>query len=329
MGTTPELEDAIANIRKKHGKDAISLLTGRKVERVPVIPTGSLALDYALGIGGYPRGRITEIYGPEASGKTTLTLHALANVQQSGGVAAFIDAEHALDLTYADAVGVNAEELLFSQPDHGEQGLSIAEDLVESGAVDLIVIDSVAALVPKAELDGEVGDHHVGLQARMMSQAMRKLASIAAKNMTSVIFINQLRSKIGVLFGSPEVTTGGNALKYYASVRLDVRRRAMIQGPDDPIGNHGRVKVIKNKHAPPFREAEIDIIWGRGIDQMGDLVNCGISTGVITKKGAWLSYGEERLGQGFNNAAKTLLSDNELREKLHTEIREKILSESS
>ena len=319
------LEDLMVSIRKKHGEQALTKLTGRTVERVPVIPTGSLALDHAMGIGGYPRGRIIEIYGPEASGKTTLTLHALANVQADMGTAAFIDAEHALDLKYAQNVGVNTDDLLFSQPDHGEMALGIVEDLVESGSLDLIVVDSVAALVPKAELDGEVGDFHVGTQARMMSQALRKFAGIISRNMTTVIFINQLRSKIGVMFGSPEVTTGGNALKFYASVRLDIRRRALIQGGDDPIGNHGRVKVVKNKFAPPFREAEIDIIWGRGVDQMGDLISAGIMTEVLDKRGAWISYGDERLGQGFNKAANVLLKNDSLRSEIYGKVRQAIL----
>jgi recombination protein RecA len=308
------LELAIANVEKEFGKGAIMRLgEGDKIGGdVPVIPSGSLGLDIALGTGGYPRGRIVEIYGPESSGKTTLTLHAIANVQKQGGVAAFIDAEHALDVTYARRLGVKTDELLISQPDHGEQALEIADMLVRSAAVDLVVIDSVAALVPKAEIEGDMGDSHVGLQARLMSQALRKLTGSVSRSQCMIFFTNQIRMKIGVMFGSPETTSGGNALKFYASVRLDVRRIGAIKeaaqaGKDMAIvGNRTRVKVVKNKLAPPFREAEFDILYGQGISRSGEVVDMGADEGIVTKSGAWYSLEGERIGQGRDNARRYL-----------------------
>jgi recombination protein RecA len=304
------LELALGTIEKAHGKGAIMRLGDEKVVgRVPVIPTGSISLDLALGVGGYPRGRIVEIYGPESSGKTTLTLHAIAECQKKGGIAAFIDAEHALDPTYARKLGVNVDELLVSQPDHGEQALEIADTLVRSGAVDLIVVDSVAALVPKAEIEGEMGDSHVGLQARLMSQALRKLTATVHKSNTVLFFINQIRMKIGVMFGSPETTTGGNALKFYATQRLDIRRIGAIKVGDDAIGNRTRVKVVKNKMAPPFQKVEFDILFGRGISRTGDVLDLGVESNFIEKSGAWYSYEGDRIGQGRDNARK-FLEDN-------------------
>jgi recombination protein RecA len=305
------LELAIAGVEKEFGKGAIMRLKdGESLhEEIPVVPTGSIGLDLALGIGGYPRGRIVEIYGPESSGKTTLTLHAIASVQKQGGVAAFIDAEHALDPTYAKKLGVKTEELLISQPDYGEQALEIADMLVRSGAVDLVVVDSVAALVPKAEIEGDMGDSHVGTQARLMSQALRKLTSNVARSQCLLMFINQIRMKIGVMFGSPETTTGGNALKFYASVRLDIRRIGAIKeaatlDKKEPgvVGNRTRVKVVKNKMAPPFREVEFDILYGQGISRAGDVLDLASEDGVVEKSGAWFSFQGERIGQGRENA---------------------------
>jgi len=302
---------AVASIEKEYGKGSIMRLKdgNAMTEGVQTVSTGSIGLDIALGVGGYPRGRIIEIYGPESSGKTTLTLHAIAEVQKIGGVAAFIDAEHALDPAYARKLGVKTDELLVSQPDYGEQALEIADMLVRSGAVDIIVIDSVAALVPKAEIEGDMGDSHVGLQARLMSQALRKLTSTVSRSNCLLVFINQIRMKIGVMFGSPETTTGGNALKFYASVRLDIRRigaikEAAVAGGKDPavVGNRTRVKVVKNKMAPPFREVEFDILYGQGISRSGDLVDLASEIGVIEKSGAWFSFGSERIGQGRENA---------------------------
>jgi len=295
------LEAALSQIERAYGKGSIMKLGENSVVEMESISTGSLGLDIALGIGGLPRGRIIEIYGPESSGKTTLTLHAVAQAQKEGGVCAFVDAEHALDPVYAKKLGVNVENLLISQPDAGEQALEIADTLVRSGAVDLIVVDSVAALVPRAELEGEMGDHHVGLQARLMSQALRKLTSTIAKSNTTIIFINQIRMKIGVMFGSPETTTGGNALKFYSSVRMDIRRIGQIKDRDEVIGNQTRVKVVKNKVAPPFKVVEFDIMYGKGISYNGELVDLGVKAEVIEKAGSWYSYKDERIGQGREN----------------------------
>jgi recombination protein RecA len=304
------VESAITQIERQFGKGSIMKLGSRTVIEVPVISSGSLALDRALGIGGIPRGRVTEIFGPESSGKTTIALHMVAEAQKQGGIAAFIDAEHALDTTYARKLGVNCDELLVSQPDTGEQALEITDMLVRSGAIDIIVIDSVAALVPRAEIEGEMGDSHMGLQARLMSQALRKLTGTIGKTMTSVIFINQIRMKIGVMFGNPETTTGGNALKFYSSVRLDIRRISAIKSGTDMIGNRTRVRVVKNKMAPPFKEAEFDIMYGEGVSKTGDMLDIGVENGIIDKSGAWYSYSGERIGQGRENA-KRFLSDNE------------------
>ena len=304
------LEAALGQIERTHGKGSIMKLGENNVVEMESISTGSLGLDIALGIGGLPRGRIIEIYGPESSGKTTLALHVAADAQKIGGVCAFVDAEHALDPVYAKKLGVNVEDLLISQPDAGEQALEIADTLVRSGAVDVLVIDSVAALVPRAELEGDMGDTHVGLQARLMSQALRKLTSSISKSRTTVIFINQIRMKIGVMYGSPETTTGGNALKFYASVRLDIRRIGQIKDGEDVTGNQTRVKVVKNKVAPPFRVVEFDIMYGEGISYLGELVDLGVKSGVVEKSGSWYSYGSERIGQGRENA-KAYLSENQ------------------
>ena len=298
---------AVSNIEQQFGKGAIQTMNNDGADlEIPCFSSGGPSLDLALGIGGYPRGRVIEIYGPESSGKTTLTLHAIAQVQRAGGVAAFVDAEHALDINYARRLGVNVEDLLVSQPDTGEQALEIADLLLRSGAIDLVVIDSVAALVPRAELEGDMGDTHVGLQARLMSQALRKLTGTVSKSGASVIFINQIRMKIGVMFGSPETTAGGNALKFYSSVRLDIRRIAAIKDGDDVVGNRTRVKVVKNKVAPPFKQAEFDIIYNEGISKEGDLLDLGVEDGFVEKSGAWYSYGDERIGQGRENARRFL-----------------------
>lgn len=308
MSSSPDkekaVEAAIVQIERQFGKGSIMKLGGKPIVDVPVISTSSLALDKALGVGGLPRGRVTEVFGPESSGKTSLTLHVIAEAQKLGGIAAFIDAEHALDIGYAKKLGVNCDELLLAQPDTGEQALEIADMLVRSGAIDIVVIDSVAALVPRAEIEGDMGDSHMGLQARLMSQALRKLTSSINKTMTSVIFINQIRMKIGVVFGNPETTTGGNALKFYSSVRLDIRRIGAIKNGQDVVGNRTRVRVVKNKMAPPFKEAEFDITYGEGISKTGDLLDTGVEEGIIDKSGSWYSYNEERIGQGRENVKK-------------------------
>jgi recombination protein RecA len=310
-------------IEKQFGKGAIMKLGNEPVAAdVKIIPTGSVGLDIALGIGGLPRGRIVEIYGPESSGKTTLTLHAIAEAQRRGGVAAFIDAEHALDVGYAKKLGVKTDELLVSQPDYGEQALEIADMLVRSNAIDIVVIDSVAALTPRAELEGEMGDSHVGLQARLMSQALRKLTAAISKSHTTVVFINQIRLKIGVMFGNPETTTGGNALKFYASVRLDIRRVGAIKKDEQAIGNRTRVKVVKNKMAPPFREVEFDVLYGEGISRVGELIDMGVAANVIDKSGAWLSFGGERIGQGRENAKVFLLEHPDVYQAIEKKILE-------
>ena len=303
------LEAALGHIERTYGKGSIMKLGENNVVEIESISTGSLGLDIALGIGGLPRGRIIEIYGPESSGKTTLALHVAAEAQKAGGVCAFVDAEHALDPVYAKKLGVKVEDLLISQPDTGEQALEIADTLVKSGAVDVLVIDSVAALVPRAELEGEMGDTHVGLQARLMSQALRKLTSSISKSRTTVIFINQIRMKIGVMYGSPETTSGGNALKFYASVRLDIRRIGQIKEREEVVGNQTRVKVVKNKVAPPFRVVEFDIMYGEGISYLGEIIDLGVKEGIVEKSGSWYSYGNERIGQGRENA-KLYLKDN-------------------
>ncbi|MCE2816753.1 MAG: recombinase RecA [Cryomorphaceae bacterium] len=305
---------------KTYGKGAVMLMGDKAVEEVEIIPSGSLGLDIALGIGGYPRGRVIEIYGPESSGKTTLTLHAIAEVQRKGGIAAFIDAEHAFDRFYAEKLGVKTEDLIISQPDNGEQALEIADNLIRSGAIDLIIVDSVAALTPKAEIEGEMGDSKVGLHARLMSQALRKLTATISKTNCTVVFINQLREKIGVMFGNPETTTGGNALKFYASVRLDIRRSTQIKDGDVAVGNRVKVKVVKNKVAPPFRTAEFDILYGEGISKVGEIIDLGVSTEVISKSGSWFSYGDTKLGQG-RDGVKAILKDNpELCEEIENQI---------
>jgi len=319
------IDAALSQIEKQFGKGAIMKL-GQKGAAVAVeaIPTGSISFDLALGIGGFPRGRVIEIYGPEATGKTTLALHVIAEAQKRGGQAAFIDAEHALSPAYAARIGIDIDNLLISQPDFGEQALEIAEVLVRSGAVDVIVVDSVAALVPKAELEGEMGDSHMGLQARLMSQALRKLTAIVARSKTCFIFINQLREKIGVFIGNPETTTGGRALKFYASLRIDVRRVSVIKDGESVVGNRAKVKIVKNKMAPPFREAQFDIIFGEGISREGDLVDIGFETGILDKAGTWYSYKSERLGQGRENVKKLLKENKELAAQLEAEIRVKV-----
>ena len=326
---TKAVDAAMGQIERQFGKGAIMKLGARPVESIPTVSTGSIELDRALGIGGLPRGRVIEIFGPESSGKTTLALHAVANAQKKGGIAAFIDAEHALDTVYAKKLGVNCDELLVSQPDTGEQALEIADMLVRSGAIDIMVIDSVAALVPRAEIEGEMGDAHMGLQARLMSQALRKLTATIGKTMTSVIFINQIRMKIGVMFGNPETTTGGNALKFYASVRLDIRRIGAIKDGQDVVGNRTRVKVVKNKMAPPFKEAEFDIMYGEGISKTGDLLDVGVNAGIVEKSGAWYSYNGERIGQGRENVKKFLQENPDLFASVETKVREAVGLSSS
>lgn len=314
------LQLTLDKIDKAYGKGTIMKLGSQVVEDMPVISSGSVGLNLALGVGGYPRGRVIEIYGPESSGKTTLAIHAIAECQKNGGIAAFIDAEHAFDRFYAEKLGVDTENMLISQPDNGEQALEIADHLVRSGAVDIIVIDSVAALTPKAEIEGDMGDSRMGLQARLMSQALRKLTATINKTNTTMIFINQLREKIGVMFGNPETTTGGNALKFYASIRIDVRKGTAIKDGDTVLGNRTRVKVVKNKVAPPFRNTEFDIMFGEGISKVGEIIDMGVELNVVKKSGSWFSYGEQKLGQG-RDAVKQLLKDNpELAQEIETKI---------
>jgi recombination protein RecA len=318
------LELALAQIDKQFGKGSVMRLGEEGRAPIEVIPTGAIALDVALGIGGLPKGRVVEIYGPESSGKTTVALHAVANAQKAGGIAAFIDAEHALDPEYAKKLGVDTDALLVSQPDTGEQALEIADMLVRSGALDILVIDSVAALVPRAEIEGEMGDNHVGLQARLMSQALRKITGALSASNTTAIFINQLREKIGVMFGSPETTTGGKALKFYASVRLDVRRIETLKDGGEPVGNRTRVKVVKNKVAPPFKQAEFDILYGKGISREGSLIDMGVDQGILRKSGAWYTYEGDQLGQGKENARKFLLDNPDIANEVEKRIKDKL-----
>jgi len=318
------LELTLGNLEKNYGKGTIMKLGDSAVEDVPAISTGSISLDNALGIGGLPRGRVIEIFGPESSGKTTLALHAIAEAQKKGGIAAFIDAEHAFDRFYAQKLGINIEDLLVSQPDNGEQALEIVDNLIRSGALDIIVIDSVAALTPKSEIEGEMGDSKMGLQARLMSQALRKLTANISKTGTSCVFINQLREKIGIMFGNPETTTGGNALKFYASVRIDIRKMNQIKEGEDTVGNRVKVKVVKNKVAPPFKRAEFDIVYGTGISKSGEIIDLGVDHNILKKSGSWFSYGDTKLGQG-REAVRSLLADNpELAEELEKKIKEKL-----
>lgn len=318
------LETAMSQVERQFGKGSIMKLGSQPVIRVPIISTGSLALDKALGIGGLPRGRVVEIFGPESSGKTTLALHAVAEAQKKDGIAAFIDAEHALDTAYARKLGVDCDELLVSQPDTGEQALEIADMLVRSGAIDILVIDSVAALVPRAEIEGEMGDPHMGLQARLMSQALRKLTGTIGKTKTTVVFINQIRMKIGVVFGNPETTTGGNALKFYATVRLDIRKIGSIKDGQEIVGNRTRVRVVKNKMAPPFHDAEFDIMYGDGISKVGDLIDVGVEAGLVEKSGSWYSYAGERIGQGRENVKRFMMDNSDIYGDLYKKVREAI-----
>jgi recombination protein RecA len=319
------LEMTLGNIEKQYGKGTIMKLGDTPAENIPFIPTGSIGLDAALGVGGLPRGRVTEIYGPESSGKTTLALHAIAEAQKLGGIAAFIDAEHAFDRFYAQKLGIDIDNLLISQPDNGEQALEIVDNLIRSGAIDIIVIDSVAALTPKSEIEGEMGDSKMGLQARLMSQALRKLTANIGKTGSCCIFINQLREKIGVMFGNPETTTGGHALKFYASVRLDIRKINQIKEGEESTGNRVKVKVVKNKVAPPFKKAEFDIMYGQGISRVGEIIDLGADLGIIKKSGSWFSYGETKLGQGRDGVKKLLVDNPELADELEVKIREKLL----
>ncbi|MCD6561748.1 MAG: recombinase RecA [Deltaproteobacteria bacterium] len=323
MDRESAVEQAISQIERQFGRGSIMKMGMRDIIDIPVIPTGSIALDLALGIGGVPRGRVLEIFGPESSGKTTLSLHIAAEAQTMGGIVAFVDAEHALDVGYAKKIGVDVDSLLVSQPDTGEQALDITEILVRSGAIDVLIVDSVAALVPRAEIEGDMGDRHVGLQARLMSQALRKLTAAISKSMTCVIFINQIRMKIGVMFGSPETTTGGNALKFYATQRMDIRRIGAIKEGDQIVGNRTRVKVVKNKIAPPFKEAEFDLIYGKGISREGDILDMGVSLELIDKSGAWYSFDEQRIGQGRQNVKRYLAEHIDVRDKISGLILEK------
>ena len=315
------LDTVMAKIEKDFGKGAIMRMGSKATENIPVISSGSIGLDLALGVGGYPKGRVVEIFGPESSGKTTLAIHAIAEAQKKGGIAAFIDAEHAFDSTYAQKLGVNIEDLLIAQPDHGEQALEIADHLIRSSAVDIVVIDSVAALTPKAEIEGEMGESKMGLQARLMSQALRKLTGSISKTGTVCIFINQLRDKIGVVYGNPETTTGGNALKFYSSIRVDIRKTTSIKDGEDVLGSRARVKIVKNKVAPPFRKAEFDIMYGEGISKVGEIIDMGVELGIIKKSGSWFSYGEQKLGQGRDAVKALLLADPTLREEFETKVR--------
>ncbi|MGE0102890.1 MAG: recombinase RecA [Blastocatellales bacterium] len=319
---TKAVEAALLNIEKQFGKGAIMRLGDQRVDEIPVISTSSIGIDAATGVGGFPRGRVIEIYGPESSGKTTLALHVVAEAQKAGGIAAYVDAEHALDAIYAEKLGVNINDLFISQPDSGEQALEITESLVRSNAIDVLVVDSVAALTPRAELEGDMGDSLPGLQARLMSQALRKLTAVVGRSNTCLIFINQIREKIGVMFGSPETTTGGRALKFYSSVRVDIRRMTQIKDGENVVGNRTKVKVVKNKVAPPFREAEFDIMYGEGISKMGELIDIGVEQKVVEKSGAWFSYRGERLGQGRENAKNTLRDNSELFARIDKEVRE-------
>jgi recombination protein RecA len=318
------VKTAMSQIERQFGKGSVMKLGGRAIEAVPVIRSGSLALDKALGVGGYPRGRVVEIYGPESSGKTTLALHAVAEAQKNGGIAAFIDAEHALDVAYAKRLGVDCDELLVSQPDTGEQALEIADMLVRSGGIDIMVVDSVAALVPRAEIEGDMGDSHMGLQARLMSQALRKLAGTIGKTNTTIIFINQIRMKIGVVYGNPETTTGGNALKFYASMRLEIRRASPIKEGQDIVGNRTKVKVVKNKLAPPFKSVEFDLMYGEGISRTGDLLDMGVDLDIVDKSGSWYSFEGERIGQGRENVKIFLIDNPDIFEKIESRVREQL-----
>ena len=315
------LSAVMDKIEKDFGKGAIMKMSSKAVEIVPVIRSGSITLDQALGIGGYPKGRVIEIYGPESSGKTTLAIHAIAEAQKAGGIAAFIDAEHAFDSTYAQKLGVDIDELLISQPDNGEQALEIADHLIRSSAIDIVVIDSVAALTPKAEIEGEMGEAKMGLQARLMSQALRKLTASISKTGTVCIFINQLRDKIGVVYGNPETTTGGNALKFYASVRVDIRKASVIKDGEEQMGARAKVKIVKNKLAPPFRRAEFDIMYGEGISKLGEIIDLGVDTGIIKKSGSWFSYGDQKLGQGRDAVKEALKNNDALRDEIETKVR--------
>ena len=315
------LSAVMDKIEKDFGKGAIMKMSSKKVDEVPVIPSGSITIDQALGIGGYPKGRVIEIFGPESSGKTTLAIHAIAEAQKAGGIAAFIDAEHAFDSTYAQKLGVDIDELLISQPDNGEQALEIADHLIRSSAIDIVVIDSVAALTPKAEIEGEMGESKMGLQARLMSQALRKLTASISKTRTVCIFINQLRDKIGVVYGNPETTTGGNALKFYASVRIDIRKASVIKDGEEQLGARAKVKIVKNKLAPPFRRAEFDIVYGEGISKIGEIIDLGVDLGILKKSGSWFSYGERKIGQGRDSVKELLKSDEALRDEIEAKVR--------
>ena len=315
------LSAVMDKIEKDFGKGAIMKMSSKKVDEVPVIPSGSITIDQALGIGGYPKGRVIEIFGPESSGKTTLAIHAIAEAQKAGGIAAFIDAEHAFDSTYAQKLGVDIDELLISQPDNGEQALEIADHLIRSSAIDIVVIDSVAALTPKAEIEGEMGESKMGLQARLMSQALRKLTASISKTRTVCIFINQLRDKIGVVYGNPETTTGGNALKFYASVRIGIRKASVIKDGEEQLGARAKVKIVKNKLAPPFRRAEFDIMYGEGISKIGEIIDLGVDLGILKKSGSWFSYGERKIGQGRDSVKELLKSDEALRDEIEAKVR--------